>query len=208
MCASTRGRSKRCTPSRMDEAFTRDGLDLRAEARWLSPDREQIEGRSAAADPERQRLHGSLSGSRARGESTAVSMNASSTAKSSCPTRKGCRAFRCSSSRGRLSSSLEIRRAAVELPATFYAFDLIAFEDFDLRSAAAHRAQAVPRSTSFRSSDRCATRSHRARGRSVPRAGDRDGARGNRRQEGRLAVFKGPQSVSGSRSRRSRQLIS
>jgi len=28
---------------------------------------------------------------------------------------------------------MEIRRAAVELPATFYAFDLIAFEDFDLR---------------------------------------------------------------------------
>ena len=35
--------------------------------------------------------------------------------------------------RGRLSSEMEIRRAAVELPATFYAFDLIAFEDFDLR---------------------------------------------------------------------------
>jgi bifunctional non-homologous end joining protein LigD len=35
--------------------------------------------------------------------------------------------------RGRLSSPLEIRRAAVELPATFYAFDLIAFEDFDVR---------------------------------------------------------------------------
>jgi bifunctional non-homologous end joining protein LigD len=36
--------------------------------------------------------------------------------------------------RGRLSSGMEIRRAAVELPATFYAFDLLAFEDFDLRS--------------------------------------------------------------------------
>ena len=35
--------------------------------------------------------------------------------------------------RGRLSSPLEIRRAAVELPATFYAFDLLAFEDFDVR---------------------------------------------------------------------------
>jgi bifunctional non-homologous end joining protein LigD len=35
--------------------------------------------------------------------------------------------------RGRLSSSLEIGSAAVKLPATFYAFDLIAFEDFDLR---------------------------------------------------------------------------
>ena len=36
--------------------------------------------------------------------------------------------------RGRLSSPLEIKRAAVELPSTFYAFDLLAFEGFDLRS--------------------------------------------------------------------------
>jgi bifunctional non-homologous end joining protein LigD len=35
--------------------------------------------------------------------------------------------------RGRLSSPIEIRRATVELPATYYAFDLLAFEDFDLR---------------------------------------------------------------------------
>ncbi len=35
--------------------------------------------------------------------------------------------------RGRLSAPLSIRRAAVELPATFYAFDLLALEDFDLR---------------------------------------------------------------------------
>jgi bifunctional non-homologous end joining protein LigD len=36
--------------------------------------------------------------------------------------------------RGRLSSPLEIRRAAIELPATYFAFDLLAFDDFDLRS--------------------------------------------------------------------------
>jgi bifunctional non-homologous end joining protein LigD len=35
--------------------------------------------------------------------------------------------------RGRLSSAMEIGSAAVKLPATFYAFDLLAFEDFDLR---------------------------------------------------------------------------
>ena len=35
--------------------------------------------------------------------------------------------------RGRLSSSIDIRRAAVELPATYFAFDLVGFEDFDLR---------------------------------------------------------------------------
>ncbi len=35
--------------------------------------------------------------------------------------------------RGRLQSPLDIRRAAVELPATFYAFDLLALADFDVR---------------------------------------------------------------------------
>ena len=35
--------------------------------------------------------------------------------------------------RGRLSSTLDIRRAAVELPATLYVFDLLGFEDLDLR---------------------------------------------------------------------------
>lgn len=36
--------------------------------------------------------------------------------------------------RGRLTRALEVRRAAVELPATLYAFDLLGFEDHDLRS--------------------------------------------------------------------------
>jgi bifunctional non-homologous end joining protein LigD len=35
--------------------------------------------------------------------------------------------------RGLLTSAVDIRRAAVELPAMFYAFDLLAFEDLDLR---------------------------------------------------------------------------
>ena len=35
--------------------------------------------------------------------------------------------------RGRLQSPLDIRRASVELPATYYAFDLLAVGDFDLR---------------------------------------------------------------------------
>jgi bifunctional non-homologous end joining protein LigD len=35
--------------------------------------------------------------------------------------------------RGRLQSDIDIRRAAVELPATFYAFDLLAVDDLDLR---------------------------------------------------------------------------
>lgn len=35
--------------------------------------------------------------------------------------------------RGRLSSPIEVRRAAQDLPATFYAFDLLGFADVDLR---------------------------------------------------------------------------
>ena len=46
---------------------------------------------------------------------------------------KGLPSFSRLQQRGRLSSPMDIRRAAVELPATFYAFDLLAFEDFDVR---------------------------------------------------------------------------
>jgi bifunctional non-homologous end joining protein LigD len=35
--------------------------------------------------------------------------------------------------RGRLTNDVDVRRAAVELPATFYAFDLLAVDDLDLR---------------------------------------------------------------------------
>ena len=35
--------------------------------------------------------------------------------------------------RGRLTSTLDVRRAAVELPATFFVFDLLALDDFDVR---------------------------------------------------------------------------
>ncbi len=46
---------------------------------------------------------------------------------------KGLPSFSRLQKRGRLSSPMEIRSAAVNLPTTFYAFDLIAFEDFDVR---------------------------------------------------------------------------
>ena len=35
--------------------------------------------------------------------------------------------------RGRLTSPIDAKRASVELPATFFAFDLVGFEDYDLR---------------------------------------------------------------------------
>ena len=50
-----------------------------------------------------------------------------------CLDAKGIPSFSRLQQRGRLSSPMEIRRAVVEFPATFFAFDLIAFEDFDLR---------------------------------------------------------------------------
>ncbi len=56
---------------------------------------------------------------------------------------KGLPSFSRLQQRGRLSSGIEIRRAAVELPATFYAFDLIAFEDFDLRPVPLLRRKAL-----------------------------------------------------------------
>jgi bifunctional non-homologous end joining protein LigD len=46
---------------------------------------------------------------------------------------KGLPSFAMLQRRGRLTSSMDIKRAAVDLPATFYAFDFLAFEDFDLR---------------------------------------------------------------------------
>ncbi|HEY8165364.1 MAG TPA: DNA ligase D [Gemmatimonadaceae bacterium] len=46
---------------------------------------------------------------------------------------KGLPSFAMLQRRGRLTSSMDIKRAAVDLPATFYSFDFLAFEDFDLR---------------------------------------------------------------------------
>jgi bifunctional non-homologous end joining protein LigD len=50
-----------------------------------------------------------------------------------CLDAKGLPSFSRLQQRGRLSSAMEIRRAVVEFPATFYAFDLLGFEGFDVR---------------------------------------------------------------------------
>src|SRR5919109_527212 len=52
--------------------------------------------------------------------------------------------------RGALHSPIDIKKMAVELPATFYAFDLLAYEDLDLRGLPLERrktllAQVVPK---------------------------------------------------------------
>ncbi|HJU64349.1 MAG TPA: DNA ligase D [Gemmatimonadaceae bacterium] len=46
---------------------------------------------------------------------------------------KGMPSFSRLQQRGRLSNPIDIKRASVELAATFYAFDFLAFDDFDLR---------------------------------------------------------------------------
>ncbi|MBA3343399.1 MAG: DNA ligase D [Gemmatimonadaceae bacterium] len=46
---------------------------------------------------------------------------------------RGLPSFAMLQRRGALSSPIDIKRAAVELPATFFAFDLLAFQDLDLR---------------------------------------------------------------------------
>ncbi|MEO7368286.1 MAG: DNA ligase D [Gemmatimonadaceae bacterium] len=47
---------------------------------------------------------------------------------------KGLPSFAMLQRRGTLSAPMDVKRAAVELPSTFFAFDMIAFEGFDLRS--------------------------------------------------------------------------
>ena len=131
------------------------------------------------------------------------STSASSTAKSSCSTPQGKPSFSRLQQRGRLTSPLDVRRAAVELPATFFAFDLLAFEDFDLRPLPLVErkellAEALPKLGAG-----ARARPHRARGRGVSRAGRRRWAsRGSspRRPTRRIAAAA---STAGSRSRRS-----
>ena len=108
-------------------------LGVRAQARRLSAAREQGARRGAAAHAQWQRLHGGLSRDRARDQGASVRRDRHR--------RRGRRARRAGqaellaaaaarSTERRRSTS---KRAAVELPATFFAFDLLGFEDFDLR---------------------------------------------------------------------------
>ena len=65
--------------------------------------------------------------------------------------------------RGRLSRAPDIAAAAVALPAAYFCFDLLAFDDFDLRSLAlAQRKQVLqrllPASGSLRYADHIAER--------------------------------------------------
>ena len=56
---------------------------------------------------------------------------------------KGFPSFSRLQQRGRLTAPIDVGRAAVERPATFFAFDLLAFEDFDLRGLPLSRRKAL-----------------------------------------------------------------
>jgi bifunctional non-homologous end joining protein LigD len=58
---------------------------------------------------------------------------------------KGKPSFALLQQRGRLASPIDVKQAAVELPATFFAFDFLAFEDFDLRPLPLRRRKEVLR---------------------------------------------------------------
>ena len=101
---------------------------------------------------------------------------------------RGLPSFALLQKRGRLTRRADVARAALELPASLYAFDLLAFEGFDLRASAARRAQGrVARAAAGRRV-RCATRSTSWPRRSDVRRGRAHGARGHRRQTRGVAV--------------------
>ena len=96
-------RSRSCSPSRADDAFTRDGWLFELKLDGYRLHRQQVARRSAAAHAKRQRLHRrSFPRSRARSR-RCRSTSASSTAKSSCSTPQGKPSFSRLQQRGRLS---------------------------------------------------------------------------------------------------------
>ena len=129
---STPKRRTSCSPSRRERVHARR-MDLRAQARRLSP--ASPASRAASRCSSRATATTtppSFPRSRARSK-RCRSMTASSTAKSSCMDDAGKAELRATAAARPLTSPIDIKRAAVELPATFFVFDFIAFEDFDLR---------------------------------------------------------------------------
>ncbi len=59
--------------------------------------------------------------------------------------QRGLPSFQRLQKRARLSRAHDVRQAAVELPATLYLFDILGFEDFDLRSLALTRRKEILR---------------------------------------------------------------
>ena len=139
--AQARRRAARAARARL-EADARDAgqavlgsaLGVRAQVRRLSPVRREARRRGQALLARRPRLHGDVSRRSPRSSRRCRSRSSSSTARSSCSTRAACRASRCCKSAARLTRRADVARAALELPASIYAFDLLAFDGFDLRA--------------------------------------------------------------------------
>ena len=108
------------------------GMGVRAEVRRLSPDRRTRGRRGSARQPERQRSHAHVPrgrASRARASYEGPVLDGEVVVHD----EQGLPSFGRLQKRGRLQNRRDIARAALELPATFYAFDLLALAGADLR---------------------------------------------------------------------------
>ncbi len=113
------------------------------------------------------------------------------------------------SSAGDSRSPFDVNRAAVELPATYFAFDLLAFEDFDLRSLPLRDAQGAADGGAAEARRGARARSHRARRRGVSRTGRTSSAsRGSSRSARTYRIAAGRDRMTGSRSKPSRRATS
>ena len=116
-----------------EPAFSRAGLAVRAQARRLSGAGRARDGEArlltrngndcAASFPEVARAVAALPFDRLVLDGEVVALDDAW----ACPASSGCRAGPACGGR------IDIRHAAVETPVTYYAFDLLGFEDFDLR---------------------------------------------------------------------------
>ena len=98
-----------------------------------------------------------VSRARARASRRCPSTAACSTARSWCSTTRRGRASACSSSARSCTRAPDIERAAVELPATLFVFDLLGFEGFDLRPLPLVGAQGAAAAAPARAPGRCAS---------------------------------------------------
>ena len=104
---------------------------------------------------------------------------------------KGLPSFALLQRRGRLSSPIDIKRAAVELPATFFRIRSAGVRGFRSPAAASAEAKGIPGGGRPENRPASRARSHRARRRSVSRAGGGDGARRRHRQKSRRSLSQG-----------------
>ena len=101
---------------------------------------------------------------------------------------RGLPSFSLLQKRGRLTRRADVARAVLDLPASIYAFDLLAFDGFDLRALPLDRAQGGVARAAAGLGRVALLGAHREGRRSDVRPGRAPGARGHRRQARGIAV--------------------